>query len=42
MNQLHVMLDKAEQTTQSIMMKYDQEVQKLSEKVQVTFDCEEL
>ncbi|CAF2704536.1 unnamed protein product [Rotaria sp. Silwood2] len=32
-NQLHMMLNKAEQTTQNIMMKYDNEVQKLTEQL---------
>ncbi|CAF1006862.1 unnamed protein product [Rotaria sordida] len=32
-NQLHMMLNKAEQTTQNIMTKYDNEVQKLTEQL---------
>jgi len=36
-NQLHMMLDKAEQTTQNIMTKYDNDVQKLTKQVRIYF-----
>lgn len=36
-NQLHLMLNKAEHTTQNIIMKYDTEVQKLTKQVILFF-----